>query len=152
MKKEYYYLWIVLILSTGIYFWGNSIIKYERQEVCTELGIKLGEINRNQLKNLGQDKTYGYIDEYVYNHKLRTCLYYKEKIPVSFSEKAIPISSKEIINASTNKKILSLIKVITSPEEFSDKSKSPTCKSYNEIFKCETKQEFLKIKEVLFSN
>jgi len=150
--KPIYILIILLVIGIGVYIY-NDIQKriISKKENCTEIGFRLGEKNRNHLRNIGHDKTDLYEDEYVYNKKLDTCLYYKSQTPILYDAESeeLTISSKEIIDASINKKIISLIKILNT-EEIDDEFKKPSCVSYYERLKCNTEDEFNKIKIKLF--
>ncbi|MFZ2303295.1 MAG: hypothetical protein WAV98_00710 [Minisyncoccia bacterium] len=110
---------------------------------------QLGKENRAHLQNLGQDKTDRYEDEYAYSKKLNTCLYYKRQTPFMYDVKEeVAILNAEIIDASTNKKIVSLIKALN-PEILETFEETTFCSS-SEEWSCKTESDFYRIKNELF--
>lgn len=148
--KLTYSIIALLILGIGVYTYDNTQKRnVAKQENCTEIGLKLGEKNRERLKNTGQDQTDFYEDEYAYNKTLRTCLYYKSQTPFLYdTENEVAISSREIIDASTNEKIITLLEVLN-PEGLDEKFENPSCISYHKSFECNARGDFNKIKAEL---
>ena len=127
-----------------------------RKDKCAEVGLKLGEKNRAHLKDVGQDKTDIYEDEYIYSKKLKTCLYYKKQFPIVYdAQNYVGLLTKEILDASTNKKVVSFIKMLNSEtvedEMVRNKMAQGSCTS-SEEWSCKTEDDFNKIKEELFEN
>lgn len=143
-------VFLLVILAIGGFLYANRVTSYKNTE-CTTLGRQLGKENRARLQNLGQDKTNIYEDEYVYNQKLKTCLYYKKLVPFVYDAKEdVAILNAEIIDASTNKTIISLVKALN-PEivENWDGVDPTSCLSSKE-WNCKTENDFYRIKMELF--
>lgn len=145
-----YILIFLFIVGIGVYTY-NSIQerKSANEKNCAEIGLKFGEKNRAHLKEVGTDKTDIYEDEYIYNKETGTCLYYKSQRPyVRSIENQVLISTQKIIDTSTNKEILSFLKILN-PEGL-DLDPTGCISSNDEKWECETEDDFDRIKSELF--
>ena len=143
-------IFLLAILSIGGFLYIDEV-NWDKEVRCANLGIQIREENKTQMQKVGLDKTDLYQDEYVYNKKLKTCLYYKSQRPLLYDPKnEVAFFTQEIINASTNEKIISLIKLLN-PEIPLDKGGTVSCTSVKK-WSCETEDDFYKIKGELFGS
>jgi len=139
------------VFAIGGFYYIDRQSKLGKETECTTLGIQLGEKNRARLQNLGLDKTDLYEDEYVYSRKLKTCLYYKSQRPIVFdSANEVAILNAEVIDAYTNKKIVSLLKPLNPEIVENWDGVDPTFCSSSKDWDCKTEDDFYRIKMELF--
>lgn len=143
---------VFVVISFGVRQYNQELV-HNRSIECATLAGNAREEKKEQMQKVGQDKTDFYEDQFTYSKTLKTCLYFKSQTPFVNKKDTLEIATKEIIDLLTNQKIASFIDVIDYADHpnLNESAKTPVCISYmKDKYPCETKEDFFRIKEILF--